>query len=145
MAGYFSIGEVKTVLVHFSMYRRTEMKQILERLMELWQFFLDLQLEYWEKLQFFRLPKDIQALLASGRDNRHIKRSTLWGRCKLIAVRVGNGGTIGSASLACTTGKLKISTKYPSAAKFTATIRAKLGDSSKKECIVYLVTLNLRK
>lgn len=32
----------------------------------------------------------------------------------------------------------KLSTKYPSGAKFTATIREKLGDSSKKECIVYL-------
>ena len=60
------------------------------------------------------------------------------GAVKLIAVRVGNGGTVGSASLACATGKAKLSTKYPSGAKFTATIREKLGDSSKKECIVYL-------
>lgn len=52
--------------------------------------------------------------------------------------RLGNGGTVGSASLACATGKAKLSTKYPSGAKFTATIREKLGDSSKKECIVYL-------
>ena len=35
------------------------------------------------------------------------------GAVKLIAVRVGNGGTVGSASLACATGKAKLSTKYP--------------------------------
>lgn len=66
-------------------------------------------------------------------------RETFFGGAdKLIAVRIGNGGTAGSASLDCATGKAKLSTKYPSGAKFTATIREKLGDSSKKECIVYL-------
>ena len=30
------------------------------------------------------------------------------GAVKLIAVRVGNGGTVGSASLACATGKAKL-------------------------------------
>ncbi len=60
------------------------------------------------------------------------------GAVKVIAVRVGNGGTSGSASLACKTGTVKITTKYPSSAKFTVTVRGKLGDDSKKECIIYL-------
>lgn len=67
-----------------------------------------------------------------------LREAFFGGAVKLIAVRLGNGGTVGSASLACATGSAKLSTKYPSAAKFTATIRGKLGDSSKKECIVYL-------
>lgn len=67
-----------------------------------------------------------------------LRETFFGGAYKLIAVRIGNGGTVGRASLDCATGKAKLSTKYPSGAKFTATIREKLGDSSKKECIVYL-------
>lgn len=79
-----------------------------------------------------------ESTFGAGGTTDALRESFYGGAVRIIAVRLGNGGTVGSASLACTTGKVKLSTKYPSAAKFTATVREKLGDSSKKECIVYL-------
>lgn len=79
-----------------------------------------------------------ESIYGKGGTTSALREALYGGAATLIAVRVGNGGTAGSASLACATGKAKLSTKYPSAANFTATIRSKLGDLTKKECIVYL-------
>lgn len=75
-----------------------------------------------------------------------VLRETFYGGAsKVIAVRVGNGGKAGMASLSCESGTVEIAAKYPGAAKFTVTVREKLTNSAQKECIVYLDDMEFEK
>lgn len=65
-------------------------------------------------------------------------REALYGGAqKLIACRVGNGGTPETVSLEATTGSVKITAKYPGKMGFSVTIREKIADAARKECIIY--------
>lgn len=67
------------------------------------------------------------------------------GVSKILAVRVGNGGKAGAASLSCDTGTVEIAAKYPGAANFSVTVREKLANTTQKECIVYLEGMEFEK
>ena len=65
-------------------------------------------------------------------------REALYGGAqKLIACRVGNGGTAATVSLTAATGTVKMEAKYPGKMEFSVTVREKLSDSTRKECIIY--------
>lgn len=65
-------------------------------------------------------------------------REALYGGAqKLVACRIGNGGTQETVSLSADTGKVKITANYPGKMGFTVTVRKKLTDSTRKECIIY--------
>lgn len=73
-------------------------------------------------------------------------REALYGGAqKLIACRVGNGGTAASVSLEAATGKVKVTAKYPGKMTFSASIREKLADNTRKECIIYSATQEFEK
>lgn len=76
-----------------------------------------------------------------------IREAISGGAKTIIACRVGNGGTQGTISLADTEGEdaVSITAKYPGEKKFTVTIREKLSDSDKKECIFYAGTTEFEK
>lgn len=65
-------------------------------------------------------------------------REALYGGAKkLIACRVGTGGTPSALELSAALGTVSIKARYPGAKAFSATIREKLTDSTRKECILY--------
>lgn len=73
-------------------------------------------------------------------------REALYGGAqKLIACRVGNGGTAATVSLTAATGSVKIEAKYPGKMEFSVSVREKLSDSTRKECIIYTGTQEFEK
>nr|UVM85869.1 MAG: type VI secretion system, TssC [Bacteriophage sp.] len=73
-------------------------------------------------------------------------REALYGGAqKLIACRVGKEGTPESVSLSADTGKVKITAKYPGKMEFSVSIRKKLTDETRKECIIYHGTQEFEK
>lgn len=67
------------------------------------------------------------------------------GAVKLVACRVGNGGTAATTKLAAATGGVNLTAKYPGSKVFTVTVRKKLEDPSRKECIIYTGTQEFEK
>ena len=67
-----------------------------------------------------------------------IREAIYGGASTIVACRVGSGGAAASLELTAVTGKATLKAKTPGAANFTVTIRNKLADSMKKECIIYL-------
>lgn len=78
-----------------------------------------------------------------------LKQAFLGGAKTIIACRTGNGGTEGTISLkekgGTSANAVKITAKYPGAKPFTLSIRSKLTDSTKKECIFYTGTREFEK
>lgn len=73
-------------------------------------------------------------------------REALYGGAKkLVACRVGSGGTPSLVELSAATGKVGITAKYPGKRAFTVTVRAKLSDSTRKECVIYSGTQEFEK
>lgn len=73
-------------------------------------------------------------------------RESIYGGAKtLVACRVGNGGTSASVELAAATGNVVVTARYPGDMAFTATIREKLADDTRKECIIYSGTQEYEK
>lgn len=77
----------------------------------------------------------------SGKLSSVIKEAIAGGAQTIVACRVGSGGT--AATVALTDDEetpataVTITAKYPGAREFSATIRAKLSDDTKKECIIF--------
>ena len=68
-----------------------------------------------------------------------IQEAISGGASTIIACRVGNGGTAACINVNDTEGAqaVSITTKYPGNVELSVTIREKLSDSGKKECIFY--------
>lgn len=74
-----------------------------------------------------------------------LREAIYGGAQKLVAFRIGSGGTNETVSLDVENGKVKIETQYPGEVDFTVTVRSKLADSSRKECIIYKETEEFEK
>lgn len=74
-----------------------------------------------------------------------LREALYGGALKLIACRVGTGGAAESVSLEAETGKVKLTAKYPGKMDFSVTVREKLADDTRKECIVYTDTQEFEK
>lgn len=74
-----------------------------------------------------------------------IREALNGGALKIIACRVGNGGTAATVSFAAETGSVKITAKHPGAMEFSITVRTKLTDQTVKECIIYSGTKEFEK
>lgn len=73
-------------------------------------------------------------------------REALYGGAqKLIACRVGSGGSPAKVSLEAETGTVAITAKYPGSMNFSITVREKLVDNTRKECIIYSGTQEYEK
>ena len=74
-----------------------------------------------------------------------IQEAISGGASTIIACRVGNGGTAACINVNDTEGAqaVSITTKYPGNVELSVTIREKLSDSGKKECIFYEGTREL--
>ena len=67
-----------------------------------------------------------------------IREALYGGASRIVACRVGTGGTAPSAELEAATGKLKVTAKEVGAASYRVTVRTKLADSTKKEIVFYI-------
>lgn len=74
-----------------------------------------------------------------------LREAIYGGAKKLIACRIGSGGTAASAELDAAEGKVSLTAKYPGAKEFSVSIREKLTDDAIKECIVYAGTQEYEK
>ncbi len=76
-----------------------------------------------------------------------IREAVAGGAQTIIACRVGSGGTLAEISLEDTAKEaaVTITANYPGAKEFTITVREKLSDSSRKECIIYAGTEEFEK
>ena len=74
-----------------------------------------------------------------------IREAVYGGARKIVACRVGTGGTCATKELTAATGKVKISAKYPGTASYAVAVRAKLADSTKKEIVFYIDNVEVEK
>lgn len=76
-----------------------------------------------------------------------VREAVAGGAKTIIACRVGNGGTQGTACLADTNGEdaLRVTARWPGDKEFSVTVREKLSDSTVKECIFYAGTTEFEK
>lgn len=74
-----------------------------------------------------------------------LREALYGGALKLIACRVGVGGTAETVSLDAETGAVKITARYPGKMDFSVTVRKKLADDTRKECIIYTGTQEFEK
>ncbi len=88
-----------------------------------------------------------ESIFGTGLTTDAIKEAITGGAKKVIACRVGNGGTQGTINLEDTesTAVLTVTAKYPGEKDFAVTIREKLSDSTLKECIFYSGTKEFEK
>ena len=75
-----------------------------------------------------------------------IREAFYGGAKKVICCRLnGTGGTVASASLTATTGKVKITAKHPGEMPLSVTVKNRLTDKDTKECIIYTGTTEFEK
>ena len=74
-----------------------------------------------------------------------IREALYGGAQKLVCCRVGSGGANESVSLEAENGKVKITALHPGNVGFTVSVRQKLTDAGRKECIIYLGTEEFEK
>ena len=88
-----------------------------------------------------------EQMFGTGLTTDAIREAIAGGAKTVIACRVGNGGTQGTIQLRDTEGveALCITARYPGEKDFLVTVREKLSDSSKKECIFYAGTAEFEK
>lgn len=88
---------------------------------------------------------DYTKVYGDGLTTDAIREAIYGGASKIVAVRVGTGGTAASASLTAATGTLNVTAKYVGAESYYVTVRDKLTDSSMKEIVFYRGTTQLEK
>lgn len=89
---------------------------------------------------------DYEAIYGSGLTTDAIREALYGGAKKIIACRLnGTGGTAASVSLTAATGSVKITAKHPGDLKLSVTVRNRLTDNDRKECIIYNGTSEFEK
>lgn len=91
--------------------------------------------------------EDYGQIFGKGLTTDAIGEAIAGGARTIIACRVGEGGTQGTVNLKDTDGEdaLSITARYPGEKDFMVTIRGKLSDSARKECIFYAGTKEFEK
>lgn len=87
------------------------------------------------------LDEDYAGIYGTGMTTTVIKEAIAGGAETIIACRVGSGGTAASVELKddgeTPATAVTVTAKYPGAKEFSVTVKAKLTDDTKKECIIY--------
>lgn len=86
-----------------------------------------------------------ETVFGTGGTTDAMREALAGGAKKLIACRLGAGGTASKAILSAATGNVTITAKYPGKMEFFVTVREKLVDSARKECVIYLDTREYEK
>lgn len=88
-----------------------------------------------------------ETIFGTGLTTDAMKEAIYGGAETLIACRVGSGGTFANVTLLNEedTETVKITAKYPGDKEFTVSIRERLVDATRKECIIYAGTTEFEK
>ncbi len=143
MAGYFTIGESK---IRPGAYFNVQAKGsgitpgAVDGVVAL---LIKAKMGPLEKAVVLSSDEDYTKIFGDGLTTDAIREAIYGGASKVIAVRLGTGGTAGSVQLTAATGKLEISAKSVGAEAYSVTVRNKLTDSSMKEIIFYRGTTQM--
>ena len=146
MAGYFNLGEEKT--------RPGAYFNVQKRGVDASPGAVDGVVAVLFRSTFGPLGKAIEidaldgyeSIFGTGGKTDALKYAIQGGATKLIAYRVGTGGTAATTTLVVgESGTLTITAKYPGTMSFTVTVRPMLTDSTQKEVIFYSGTTELEK
>lgn len=89
---------------------------------------------------------DYESIFGSSLTTDAIREAWYGGAKKILACRLGgSGGTAASVSLTAATGSVKITAKHVGEMPFTITVRNRLTDAERKECIIYTGTTEFEK
>ena len=88
--------------------------------------------------------EDYLKIYGSGRITSVIKEAIAGGAQTIVACRIGSGGNAATVDLKddgeTPSVAVTITAKYPGVKEFTVTLKTKLSDDSKKECVIYAGT-----
>ena len=99
-----------------------------------------------DKVTVLERGDDYTTIYGDGLTTDLIREVLYGGAKKVICCRLnGTGGAVASVSLAAATGKIKITAKHPGEMPFSVTIRNRLTDKDRKECIIYTGTTEFEK
>ena len=99
-----------------------------------------------DKVTVLERGDDYTTIYGDGLTTDLIREVLNGGAKKVICCRLkGTGGAVASVSLAAATGKIKITAKHPGEMPFSVTIRNRLTDKDRKECIIYTGTTEFEK
>ena len=99
-----------------------------------------------DKVTVLERGDDYTTIYGDGLTTDLIREVLYGGAKKVICCRLnGTGGAVASVSLAAATGKVKITAKHPGEMPFSVTIRNRLTDKDRKECIIYTGTTEFEK
>lgn len=89
---------------------------------------------------------DYTSIYGDGLTTDMIREALYGGAKKVICCRLnGTGGAAASVSLTAATGKVKITAKHPGEMPLSVTVRNRLTDKDRKECIIYTGTTEFEK
>lgn len=87
-----------------------------------------------------------ESIFGSGLTTDAIREAWYGGAKKILACRLGgSGGAAASATLTAATGSVKITAKHVGEMPLTVTVRNRLTDAERKECIIYTGTTEFEK
>lgn len=146
MAGYFAVGETKTRPGAYFNVQSNGSGDSYGAIDGIVAVLFKSNMGPLNKAQILEAGDGYESVYGTGGTTDAIREALYGGARQILAVRVGSGGT--AAKLDITVGdnkKVTITAKYAGAASYKATVRAKLGDSEKKECIIYLDSAEFEK
>lgn len=99
-----------------------------------------------DKVTILERGDDYTSIYGDGLTTDLIREALYGGAKKVICCRLnGTGGTAASASLTAATGKVKITAKHPGEMPLSVTVKNRLTDKDRKECIIYTGTTEFEK
>ena len=143
MAGYFKIGETKIRPGAYFNVQAKGSELIPGAVDGVVAILLKAKMGPLEKAIELSSEDDYTKIFGDGLTTDAIREAIYGGASKIIAVRIGTGGTAATASLTAATGTLDVTAKSVGNESYKVTVRAKLTDSSKKEIIFYRGTTML--
>ena len=143
MAGYFTIGETKIRPGAYFNVQARGSEVIPGAVDGVVAILFKAKMGPLEKAIEISSDDDYTKIFGDGLTTDAIREAIYGGASKIIAVRLGTGGTAAEKELEAATGKLVVTAKYVGAESYSVTVRAKLTDSSKKEIIFYRGTSQL--
>lgn len=98
------------------------------------------------KVTILERGDDYKSIYGDGLTTDLIREVLYGGAKKVICCRLGgSGGVAANITLAAATGSVKITAKHPGEMPFSVTIRNRLTDKDRKECIIYTGTTEFEK
>lgn len=145
MAGYFQIGETKIRPGSYFNIQKREEDDAFGAVDGVVAILFRSSIGPLGTVKMIEREDGYESVYGTGGTTDTLREAIYGGAQKIVAVRIGNGGTSETVSLDAENGKVKITGKYPGKVEFTVSVRQKLTDPGRKECIIYTGTKEFEK